>query len=289
VDLVLRGRKVSAEDIELIRSLIFRAGQRGRSFLSCELCRLWNWTQPSGKLKDAACRALLLQLEDKGLICLPVRLRGTRRGVPQSRPPSQPSLFDAAPIAPVAPADLTAIEWQLADTGRAAALFKELLAAHHYLGYRRAVGHRLHYIAYAGETPVACFAWAAAAQKVASRDQLIGWNAAQRFKNLHLVVNNTRFLILPRVPHLASRLLAANMRRLAQDWQDRFGYAPALLETFVDTTRFKGTCYKAANWIAVGLTQGRGKYDRHTRRAASVKAVFLYPLRKDFRQVLTHD
>lgn len=285
---MLRGRRVSAEDLELIRSLIREHGHLGRYLLSQELCRLWNWTQPGGQLKDAACRALLLQLEDRGIIRLPARLRGARRGVPQGPAPSQPSLFDAPTqypdIAPNSP-----IEWRPAETGPETALYKELLSGHHYLGYRRAVGHCLRYVAYAGSVPVACLGWAAAAQKVAARDQFIGWSQAQRLKNLHLVVSNTRFLVLTRLPHLASRLLASNIRRLPADWRARYGYAPVLLETFVDTTRFKGTCYKAANWLQVGLTQGRGKYDRHTRRAEPVKAVFLYPLRPDFRQILTHD
>jgi len=179
-----------------------------------------------------------------------------------------------------------AIEWVAALEGPAVLLYKDLLDARHYLGYRREVGHNLRYLAYAGDQPVAAIGWAAAAQKVAARDRFIGWTHAQRLKNLHLVADNTRFLVLHRVPHLASHLLAANVRRLAADWRARHGYAPVLLETFVDTTKFKGTCYKAANWIFAGLTQGRGKYDRHTRREVSVKAVFLYPLRPDFRQVL---
>jgi hypothetical protein len=173
-------------------------------------------------------------------------------------------------------------------TGADALLYKDLLDARHYLGYRREVGHSLRYLACSGNHPVAAVGWAAAAQKVAVRDRFIGWNPAQRLKNLHLVVNNTRFLVLNRVPHLASHLLAANTRRLAADWKTRYGYAPVLLETFVDTTRFKGTCYRASNWIFAGLTQGRGKYDRHTRRQETVKAVFLYPLNPDFRRVLCH-
>jgi hypothetical protein len=174
-------------------------------------------------------------------------------------------------------------------TGAALPLYKDLLDAHHYLGYCREVGPNLRYIAWASQEPIACLGWAAAAQKVAARDQFIGWTAQERQKNLHRVINNTRFLVTQRVPHLASRLLAANIRRLANDWKNQHGYAPVLLETFVDTTRFKGTCYKAANWIQAGLTKGRGKYDRHTRRPETIKAVFLYPLSPDFRQILCHE
>lgn len=283
--LILRGRQIGAEDIRLIRSLIVAQGHRGRCYISREMCRRWNWTQPDGSLKDAACRALLLGLEDRGLIRLPRRQRGVIHGRSQGRGPRQVGLPLAEPSDTGFPA---AVSWCLAMEGEALSLYKALLDSRHYLGYQRPVGHPLRYLAYANDRPLATVGWAAAAQKVAARDRFIGWTQAQRVKNLGLVVCNTRFLVLPRVPHLASHLLAANIRRLAADWQARYGYAPALLETFVDTTRFKGTCYKAANWIFAGLTQGRGKYDRHTRRPETVKAVFLYPLRPDFRQVLCH-
>jgi hypothetical protein len=283
--LVLRGRSIEPEDLEMIRALIAAEGPRGRCYISRELCRRWNWTRPNGALKDAACRALLLGLEDRGLIELPPRQRGVIHGRPQGRGPRHAELALVEP----AGADMgfpNAISWRSDLRGEDDLLYKSLLDGHHYLGYQRPVGQTLRYLAFAHDRPVAALGWAAAAQKVASRDRFIGWTAAQRLKNLHLVVCNTRFLVLPRVPHLASHLLAANIRRLAGDWQARYGCAPALLETFVDTTRFAGTCYKAANWIHVGLTQGRGKYDRHTRREKTIKAVFLYPLRADFRQVL---
>jgi hypothetical protein len=225
-------------------------------------------------------------LERRAIIVLPQRKGGAvgqRRRSEFGAQRSLPLFYDV----PDSHSALHDACWGLAD-GSTAFLYKELLDANHYLGYRREVGHNLRYVAHAGQRPIACAGWAAAAQKVAARDQFIGWSTGQRLNRLHLVVNNTRFLIIPRVPHLASHLLAANIRRLAADWQARYGYAPVLLETFVDTTRFKGTCYKAANWIFVGLTQGRGKYDRHTRRQETVKAVFLYPLRPDFRQVLCH-
>lgn len=245
-----------------------------------------DWTQPDGSLKDAACRALLLGLEDRGLIRLPRRQRGVIHGRPQGRGPRQEELQFVEPFH--AAGFPNAVSWRPAIEGGALSLYKALLDSRHYLGYQRSVGHPLRYLAYADDRPLAAVGWAAAAQKVAARDRFIGWTQAQRIKNLHLIVCNTRFLVLPRVPHLASHLLAANVRRLATDWQARYGYAPVLLETFVDTTRFKGTCYKAANWVFAGLTQGRGKYDRHTRRQETVKAVFLYPLRPDFRQVLCH-
>jgi hypothetical protein len=268
--------------------LIEELGGRGRYFLSRELCRRWGWTQPDGRLKDVACRDILLRLEDKGLIELPARQRGAIRGARRRKIERQLALPDLLPSAGEGTFP-DAIEWRLANRGTEALLYKDLLNAHHYLGFAREVGHCLRYIAYSSGRPMACLGWAAAAWKVGGRDQFIGWTHMQRQKNLHLVVNNTRYLILERIPHLASHLLAANVRRLAADWQAAYGYAPVLLETFVDTTRFRGTCYKAANWIHLGLTQGRGKYDRHTRREVPIKAVFAYPLRQDFRHILTHD
>lgn len=286
MELVIRGRRVLDTDLAQIKSVIAELSHRGRFHISQELCRRWNWLNPSGGLKDAACRALLLGLESRGLIALPKRRSG---GIGQQRKVHKQielPLVEAGTTAGLQP-KIGEAQWRPA-TGNAFSLYKDLLNSHHYLGYRREVSANLRYIACAQHVPVACLGWAAAAQKVACRDQFIGWSAEQRLKRLHLVANNTRFLVIPRVPHLASHLLAANIRGLATDWQARYGYAPVLLETFVDTTRFKGTCYKAANWIFAGLTQGRGKYDRHTRRPETVKAVWLYPLRSDFRQVLCH-
>ena len=181
------------------------------------------------------------------------------------------------------------MQWRLANSDREFLLYKDLVQSRHYLGYRREVGHRMRYVVYGNGKIIACLGWAAAAWKVAGRDRFIGWSPAQRQKNLHLIVNNTRFLILPRIPHLASYLLAGNLRRLSWDWEALYGYRPALAETFVDDTRFKGTCYKAANWTCVGLTQGRGKYDRQGQRAQPIKSVYLYPLDKQFRQILKRD
>lgn len=286
MDLVIRGRRIREADLTLIRSLITDPSCTCRSGISRRLCAEWGWFQPNGALKEAACRALLLELERRGLVALPRRRGGAPRQGRADRLRTQLLLpIDSGPLPLCTPP--FHISWRPA-TGAGTTLYKDLLDAHHYLGYCRAIGHHMRYLAFSAGHPVAALGWAAAAQKVAARDTLIGWTQEQRHKNLHLVVNNTRFLLLPRVPHLASHLLAANVRRLAADWRAHYGYAPVLLETFVDTTRFKGTCYKAANWLFAGLTQGRGKYDRHTRRAVSVKAVFLYPLRRDFREVLCH-
>jgi hypothetical protein len=170
-------------------------------------------------------------------------------------------------------------------------LYKGLLAAYHYLGYCRTVGEHLHYIAFHQDRPLTCMGWGAAAWKVLCRDQFIGWSPSTRSKNLWFIVNNSRFLILPwvRIPHLASHLLSQNIKVLPSDWYQWYHYRPVLLETFVEAERFAGTSYKAANWIRVGTTQGRGKNDRHHQNPVAVKEVFLYPLQKDFREILNHE
>jgi len=171
------------------------------------------------------------------------------------------------------------------------ALHNSLISRYHYLGYSQIVGPHLKYLAYIQERPIACLSWGAAAWKVSCRDQFIGWSSLTRSKNLFLIVNNTRFLILPwiRIPGLASHLLSRNIKLLAFDWYRRYRYAPVLLETFVNRERFSGTSYRAANWLAVGRTQGRGKNDRNHQRALPVKEVFLYPLKKEFREILNYD
>lgn len=162
-----------------------------------------------------------------------------------------------------------------------------LVNTYHYLGNPSIVGAYLKYIAYIDDRPVACLGWGGAAWKVACRDAVIGWDADTRKKHLHMVVNNVRFLILPwiHIKNLASRLLSANIRILADDWRQFYAHPIVLAETFVDGG-FRGTCYKAANWIHAGDTKGRGKYDRYNQCRGSVKAVFLYPLRKNFQEVL---
>jgi len=167
-------------------------------------------------------------------------------------------------------------------------LFNGLIEAYHYLGYCQIVGAHLKYIAFAQEKPLAGLSFGSASWKVSCRDQFIGWSPEVRTKNLPLIINNTRFLILPwvKVPYLASHLLSLLARILPSDWQRVYGYSPVLLETFVDKQRFVGTCYKAANWIEVGTTSGRGKYDRYNQKNIPIKTVFIYPLNRYFRETL---
>ena len=293
--LILRGRPVTFQDLNLIRSLVDQYQQQGRTFISKELCRIWNWHQPNGALKDMACRELLRCLEQKGLITLPLKKININRKPKKLSLPVLPLGFESqrhethpltGRLKEFLPIDLKMVRGSPEE-----ALHNSLIHQYHYLGYRQIVGPCLKYMASIQSHPIACLSWGAAAWKVACRDQFIGWSPSTRSKNLFLVVNNTRFLILPwvRIPYLASHLLSQNIKVLASDWYRWYHYRPVLLETFVDTERFSGTSYKAANWLWVGRTQGRGKNDRNHQRILPIKEVFLYPLKKEFREILSHE
>ncbi len=287
-NLVIRGRQVTSQDIGLIRSLVNQYQQQGRTFISRELCRIWNWHQPNGALKDMACRELLRRLEQKGLITLPLKKIDIDR---RYRERSLRELLHETDLLTGRLKKFLPIDLRMVRGSPQEALHHWLIHQYHYLGYRQIVGPCLKYIAYIQSHPVACLSWGAAAWKVACRDQFIGWSPSARSKNLLLILNNTRFLILPwvRISYLASHLLSQNIKRLASDWYHGYHYVPVLLETFVDAERFSGTSYKAANWHRVGRTQGRGKNDRNHHIHLPVKEVFLYPLRKEFREILTHE
>jgi hypothetical protein len=284
-DLVIRGRQVTSPDIDLIRSLVDQHKEQGRTFISRELCRIWSWQQPNGALKDMACRELLRRLDQKGLIHLPAKKIDVDR---RRKKPSLPLL--SPEIHPLTGnlKEFLPLELKMVRASPEEALHNSLISRYHYLGYGQIVGPHLKYLAYIQKHPIACLSWGAAAWKVSCRDQFIGWSSDTRSKNLFLIVNNARFLILPgiRIPGLASHLLSRNIKVLASDWYRRYQYAPILLETFVDQERFSGTSYRAANWLSVGRTQGRGKNDRDHQRALPVKEVFLYPLKKEFREIL---
>jgi len=287
-ELIIRGRPVTSQDIDFIRSLVDQHQEQGRTFISRELCRIWNWHQPNGALKDMACRELLRRLEQKGLITLPPKKididrrkkKESLQGLPHETDLLTGRLKEFLPI------DLRMVRGSPQE-----ALHNSLIHQYHYLGYRQIVGPYLKYMAYIQNRPIACLSWGGAAWKVACRDRFIGWPASTRSLNLYLILNNTRFLILPgiRIPYLASHLLSQNIKLLASDWYRQYHYRPVLLETFVDAERFSGTSYRAANWLWVGRTQGRGKNDRDHQQNLPVKDVFLYPLKKEFREMLNHE
>jgi hypothetical protein len=281
----IRGRQLGPNELQEIRSVVANRWTEGRTAISRDLCEHWDWRQPNGQLKDMACRTLLLSLETKGVLTLPPRQKESFRA--PRRADRLAFLVDSTPL------DGTVTEFgsltiRMVRQTPDEALWDYLVDTHHYLGRPWIVGSYLKYLAYLDGQVVACLGWGSAAWKVACRDTVIGWDAPTRQANLHQVVNNVRFLILPwvRVRHLASKVLALNLRVLAADWRRFYAHDLSLAETFVDTERFRGTCYQAANWMRVGDTKGRGKYDRENLYAVSVKAVYLYPLTRDYRERL---
>jgi hypothetical protein len=280
------GRVFSASDIERIRRLIAADESRSRAELSRLVCDELEWFRTDGRRKEMSCRVAMLRMHRDELITLPPPRR--RNGNGRHRVPIT-SASDPQETLSVPAGAVGELMFRPVGTRRASKRWNEFIARYHYLGYQPLSGAQVRYEVFAGNSRLlALLGFGAAAWAVAPRDRFIGWNAEQRVQNLHLVVNNARFLILPwiRCPNLASRILAKTAQRLAQDWPHRYGYEPVLLETFVQRDRFRGSCYRAANWIHVGQTQGRGKLDRHKRRPLPIKDIFLYPLHKHFRSQL---
>lgn len=288
--LSIQGRLLTAHDILGLQQLIAAHPDWHRKRLSEEVAQAWDWRTDTGRLKDMAARTLLLKLHRSGRIVLPVaRREPVQRGRSH---PDLPGLENfPAPIT-ASLRDLAPVTIELLHPKHAGyPSFSAYLARHHYLGHRGPVGEHLAYLARDRHgRDLACLLFGAAAWKAAPRDRFIGWNDAVRAKRLNWTTNNTRFLILPwvRVPHLASHLLSRATRRLANDWLAKYGHPVHLVETFVDRSRFKGTCYRAANWICVGQTQGRGRQDRDRTLSVPVKDIHVYPLVPDFRERLCH-
>lgn len=282
-----RSRALSQDDIDLINGTIAQHYSRGRSFISRILCRQWNWLQPNGNFKEYAARDLLLRLEEKGFIQLPPRLRPKNNLKQKSF--AQIPFFNSVPLNGSVN-NYADLKIQLVQTGDDY-LWGYLLHHYHYLGRPKLVGEHLRYLVCLDGQVVACQAWASAAFKVKSRDDFIGWSPKTRKQRLYLVANNARFLILPwiRVKHLASKILALNLRRLSDDWHNVYNHPIHLAETFVDTSRFEGTCYKAANWRYVGQTKGSGKKGNDYQFHGQSKAVYLYPLDRHFKRELNDD
>jgi hypothetical protein len=280
--MVIQGRQLSSADLGLIRQLMHDNPSWSRTRLSGSLCERWDWRNANGQIKDIACRTLLRKLQQRNLIALPPPLHAghQRRQIPDL-PIAREHIGD--PLRSLRPIDLVETHSQ-PDENR---LFTFLLNRYHYLGLRAtSVGENIRYLAYdSRRRPLGCLLFGAAAWKIRPRDEFIGWDAATRQCHLALVANNSRLLVLPWVEtkHLASHLLALSLRRLNQDWRERYGHPIALVETFVDTSRFRGTCYQAANWIRVGRTAGRTRQDRYSNIHVPNKDVYVFPLFADFR------
>jgi hypothetical protein len=286
VRLRYRGREITDEDVAFIRALLARHPEASRRALSLELCRAWNWRQENGAFRDMVCRGLLLALHRAGCVALPPPRRSSPF-VPFVRHRPAPAAVDRTPIEGPLSA-LRPIEFRLVRRTPEEESFDGLLEEHHYLGYTQPVGEHLKYLVFAGDRPIACFAWSSAPRHLGPRDRFIGWSAAARRANIRFLAYNPRFLLVPwvRVPHLASHLLGRMARRLSSDWERVYGHPVYYLESFVDPGRFAGTCYRAANWVFLGKTTGRGKNAPTMRPTRPVKEVLGYPLTPRFRERL---
>ncbi len=277
------GREFTANELNLIRSLIKHNPKFNRMRLSKEVCMMLQWLKPDGELKDMSCRVAMLRMEKDGLILLPPPTRIKR--------PLRKIEFTSAtaPQSPVlTPVNLLPkLRFQVVTKANSV-LWNEYIERYHYLGYTPLPGAQLRYFIYAGKQIVALTGFGAAAWQTAPRDQFIGWNHEQREKNLKLITNNARFLILPWIKskNLASKILSSTARQLSDDWEDKYSIRPVLLESFVEQKRFTGTCYKAANWQFCGQTKGRGKLGPARKISVPVKDVWVYPLDKKFRSIL---
>ena len=282
-----RGRTLTAADIAFIRQLIAAHPGLSRRRLSAQLCQAWNWVQPNGQPRDMVARSLMLQLHRAGHIQLPAQRMCPPNNAARHRAPTVERAWESTPLegslAQLGPLAIRQVRRTPAEP-----LWGSLLQAHHYLGYTQPVGEHLKHLVYAQGRPVACLAWSSAPRHLGPRDRFIGWSAPQRRAHIHLVAYNTRFLILPwvQVPHLASHVLARVARGIAADWQALYHHPVYLLESFIDPQRFRGTCYRAANWIYLGLTAGLGKDAQSRVPNRSLKQLWVYPLRPDFRRPL---
>ena len=284
------GRHFSLSEVEMLREVVAQCSALSLTEISRTLCELLAWKRPNGKLKNHECRLLLEHLCEQGQVSLPALQpcggRGPRRARLSTRSDPPPEITGSA--GEFAPLRLTLVG---AEGKAECQLWGEYVERYHYLGHRVPVGASLRYFVRSERRPeqvLACLQWSSAAWKMAARDRWIGWSSQQRARNLPFIVNNSRFLLLPwvRVKGLASKILGHCARQLPEDWQRLYGYRPLLLETLVEEERFRGTCYRAANWLELGRTQGRGRMDREHQSPLPPKLLFVYPLCRHVQQRL---
>jgi hypothetical protein len=291
-ELTIRGITITTEVLEQIRHVVSERWEQGRKAISKEICQLWDWRQDNGYLKDQVCRILLRRLEDKGLISLPAPKRGITNPVGRRYyvPPEPPPAICQDPIEGSFK-ELPNIRLHMVRGTSEEPLWNYLVYRFHYKSYRIIVGAHLKYIAYLEDRPIACLAYSSSVFRIRCRDEYIGWDREARSKNIAYIANNSRFLILPwvRVTNLASHVLSRSAKALPGDWLSFYGRPVHLLETFVDNSRFAGTCYKAANWSRVGQTKGHAKKKNRFYYHGRSKEVYLYPLTPDFRNRLIAD
>jgi hypothetical protein len=284
--LKIEGRAFTEHDIQRILGIVESNPESTRADLSRVVCRELGWTHDDGRIKETRCRVAMLRMHERGLIILPEAKRNPQKKtnyLPTPETDPQPEILQGV-------SDLAPIELDIVDskTRHLSNKWNTYTDRYHYLGYRATSGHQIRYLISSKGKDLALFNFSSPAWKVHCRDQFIGWSAEVRTQNLRYIINNSRFLILPwvRSKNLASWILGAVRRRVQSDWNERYGYRPVLMETFVDTERFRGTCYKASNWKLIGRTQGRGKYDRFTRKELSIKELFVLPLQDNWKDVL---
>ena len=283
---VYRGRGVTGEQIAFIRQLIADRPELSRWKLSRELCQAWQWKQANGALRDMVCRGLLLLLHRTGEIELPPVRRVVRNRIAERARPARVGMEERPLRGSLG--DLQPLEFVQVRRSPEEALFNSLLEQHHYLGYERPVGEHLKYLVKACGQAIACLAWSSAPRHLKLRDRYLGWSEEARQRNVHLLAYNTRFLILPWVeaPHLASHILGRMAKIVPADWQRLYAHPIYWLETFVDTSRFAGTCYRAANWQEIGTTQGRGHRAPTLEQTRPLKKMLGLPLNAKFREIL---
>ena len=281
-----RGRDVRSNDVAFVKNLIASSPGISRRALSLKVCAAWGWTQPNGVPCDAVCRSLMLALHRAGHIGLPPSRWIDKPPLPRRKalePVDLPQDSLMAPLCEIGPVEIRQVRRTKEEL-----LVHRLVEQHHYLRYGRPVGEHIEYLITARSQPIACFVWSSAPRHLAPRDRFIGWSKAARKTNIRFVAYQSRFLILPwvHVPHLASHLLGSMSRRLSADWERVYAHPIYFTETFVDPSRYRGTCYRAANWQYLGMTTGRGKDDQTNRPNRPLKQVFGYPLVRDFRRRL---
>ena len=283
-----RGQEIGSEQIAFLREFIREHPTSSRWKLSRQLCEALGWKQANGALRDMVCRGLLLMLERAGQIKLPPVRRRIRGQCRTERPHPDAVLIDTSPIE-IPLRELGTVEIQPVRRTADEPLFNSLMEHYHYLAYEQPVGEHLKYLAWAQGRPLACLAWSSAPRHLGSRDRYIGWNAEARRRNIRFIAYNTRFLILPwvRVPHLASHILGKVTNALSGDWERMYGHPVYFAETFIDPGRFRGTCYRAANWQPLGFTTGRGKNDHTNKPNRPIKQVLGLPLTRRFREYLS--
>jgi hypothetical protein len=281
-----RGRSVTSEQIAFIRQLITDHPHLSRWKLSRQLCESWQWKQSNGALRDMVCRGLLLMLDRAGEIQLPPVKRVVRNRLAQRERP-EPVIPDNRPVRGSL-SDLQPLELVQVRRTAEEPLFNSLMEQYHYLGYEQPVGEHVKYLVKARGQVIACLAWSSAPRHLKLRDRYVGWSDEARERNVHMLAYNTRFLILPwvRVPHLASHILGRMAKLVPEDWQRLYAHPIYWLETFVDTARFAGTCYRAANWQEIGTTAGRGHRAPTFEQTRPVKRMLGLPVHGRFRELL---